>query len=152
MDGGFGAREGLRYSVILGSVLVTAGAALRCIARDAGTLSLVWLHLSYVLNAIAGPVAMSGVSKVSEEWFPPSQRALSTALAANANGLGAAIAFLLGPQFVGADSSFAGLMDYNWLCLGLTALNTVAIVAYWPSRPPHPPSLSAGASGGSSSR
>ena len=132
--------------MVLSSALVTAGAVLRCAARDASVWSLVLLHLSFVLNAIAGPVAMSAVGKVSELWFPPNERALSTALAANANGLGTAIAFLVGPLLVGAMGSFSGIVAHNWLCLAVTVANTAGIIVYWPSQPRFPPSRSAVAS------
>ena len=62
---------GIKQSLILSSVLVTAGAVLRCLASDNGTASVVMLHVSYALNDIAGPVAMAAVSKLSEDWFPP---------------------------------------------------------------------------------
>ena len=137
---------GMRGSVLSSVVLVVLGAVLRLLATSSSQLSVVLLHVSYFSNAAAGPVSMAAVSKLAENWFPLSERATATALAAEANVLGTAAAFVLGPLFcTSSDPAVAlrQLMAYNWLCLAVCLLNLVGVIAYFPSHPPLPPTKSA---------
>lgn len=137
---------GVRGPVIASMALVAVGAALRYAApSEASPTSLALLHLGYVLNDIAGPVAMSAVSKIAEAWFPVSQRGIATALAAEANNAGSAFAFLVGPALLAqaGDRPAEGMNTYHALCLALALATLACAVAYWPSHPPSPPSHSA---------
>ena len=138
--------SGMRGAIISSVVLVTAGAALRCIASNSSNTSLVLLHISYFSNAAAGPASMAAVSKIVETWFPLHERATATALAAEANVLGTAAAFIIGPAFVTSldpQTAMQQLMQYNWLCLAICLFNLVGVCVYFPSHPPLPPTRSA---------
>lgn len=73
---------GLRKCTLTGYALMLGGALCRGFALNAAKWSIALLHLGYIFNAIAGPVAMGCVSKLSEHWFPAKQRGLATAIAA----------------------------------------------------------------------
>ena len=139
---------GIKQQVLLASALVTAGAVLRCCATDAGVGSVVCLHASFILTALAGPAAMSAVAKLSEEWFPPNERTTATSVATLCNGVGTAFSSLVGPAMVaGGDAgSFAPLQRYNYVMLALIAANLLMMAAYFPAAPPTPPSASAAVS------
>ena len=133
---------GLRGSLVFSVGLVVAGCAIRVAVRDASVLSVVLLHLSYVLNGIAGVVSMGAVGKISEDWFPPHERGRATAWASEANPFGAAIVFLAGPAMV-STIDMAHVQSLNWLLLGLAAANLVCVAVYYPSHPTRAPSASA---------
>jgi FLVCR family MFS transporter len=139
---------GIKQQVLLASALVTAGAVLRCCATDAGVGSVVCLHASFILTALAGPAAMSAVAKLSEEWFPPNERTTATSVATLCNGVGTAFSSLVGPAMVaGGDAgSLAPLQRYNYVMLALIAANLLMMAAYFPAAPPTPPSASAAVS------
>ncbi len=98
----------MNWAILASFGLVVIGAALRCFARDASTASLVLIHASFSLNAIAGPVGMAAVSKLSETWFPPTMRTFTTSVLVAANSFGSDAAFLVGPWMV----SMIQLLDY----------------------------------------
>lgn len=133
---------GLRQQVLIAASMVTVGCILRCAARDASPGSIAMLHISFVLTALAGPAAMSAVSKLSEEWFPVRERTTATAVATVFNGMGSAVTSLIGPSMVQANT-MASLQGFNYLVLGLCALNLACVWAYYPHAPPTPPSASA---------
>lgn len=74
--------NGLRGCTLVGFALVVGGCICRLVATTQQPWSIALLHLSYVFNAVAGPVAMGCVSKVAENWFPAAERATATAIAA----------------------------------------------------------------------
>lgn len=133
--------NGVRHNLWIGTLLVLVASIARCLATDASSKSVALLHLSAILIALAGPISMSAVSSLSEMWFPPRQRALATSVAAISNGLGSTLCAVVGPQVAG--TTFASLQTYNYLMLGLVAFNTACIFAYFPARPPSPPSRTA---------
>jgi MFS family permease len=134
--------NGVKHNLWIGALLVLVASIARCLATDASSKSVAMLHLSAILIALAGPISMSAVSKLSEEWFPPGQRALATSVAATANGAGSTLSAIVGPQMVVANT-WSSLQVYNYLMLGLVAFNTACIFAYFPARPPTPPSRTA---------
>lgn len=138
-------KGGMRGAVLLCHVLTTLGAALRVLAGS-GTFTLqanmYVLHLSYILNAIAGPVAMGAVGRISELWFPVTSRGTATAIMAESNEFGAMFAYLVGPAMV-PDNTMEQLQSFNWLCLALCVAVLLMIAVYFPSAPPTPPSKSA---------
>jgi FLVCR family MFS transporter len=133
---------GIRQSVIWGIVTTAIGQVFRTIARDTSPISIGMLHLSYILNAIAGPVAMGAVGKISEDWFPPEFRATSTAIMSEANLLGGAAAQLIGPTMV-ASANMGQMMNFMYVCCAIAGVNLLAALIYFPSHPPTPPSRSA---------
>lgn len=136
-------KGGVRWATLASMGLVTAGAALRCAAVNDAPYSIAMLHVSYILNDIAGPVAMGAVSKIAQEWFAPHERGTATALAAEANALGNAFSFTLGPAFTGDGTSMAGMLRYSWVCLAACLATMAGMLLYFPARPPLPPSRSA---------
>lgn len=90
-------RTGLKWATITNIVLVTLGVVLRCFARDASTLSIALLHVGFILNAIAGPVAMGAVSRLAEDWFPVAERGTATAIAAQVSHLNSMVALASAP-------------------------------------------------------
>ena len=105
--------DGVKRSVLLSISLVLVGALLRLVARTSDTWSVVLIHISYILNDFSGPVAMAAVSRLAQSWFPLEERALATAIGAEANGLGGSISFFVGPMFMTADATIGGLMNYS---------------------------------------
>jgi hypothetical protein len=47
---------GLRTTVVVSNILITAGSLLRVFAKDAGMGSRLLLHASFILNDIGGPM------------------------------------------------------------------------------------------------
>lgn len=134
--------NGLRGCTLVGFALVVGGCICRLVATTQQPWSIALLHLSYVFNAVAGPVAMGCVSKVAENWFPAAERATATAIAAEVNILGGSFAFTVGPAMVPTPDVHANTR-YNILLLILAAVPALCALLYFPSRPPRPPSLSA---------
>ena len=85
---------------------------------------------------------MGCVSTLAEAWFGARERGLATAIASQANQLGSALAFAIGPAMV-PDAGAAGGSPpearanfvYNALFLALSAAATLACVLYYPSAP-----------------
>lgn len=133
---------GLRQSTVFSVALIVTGCVIRVIVRDTSALSIALLHVSYVLNGIAGVVSMGAVGKISEDWFPPSERGSATAWGSEANPFGAAIVFLVGPAMV-STIDMAHVQSLNYVCLALSVVNFLCILAYYPSHPHSAPSASA---------
>ena len=92
-------RKGLRFSLIICSVMLIVATGLRCITLE----SKVLLGLSYTCALIFGMAAIvpfAGPSLVSAVWFPLNQRTTATAIASIFNYFGFAFSFLLGPLIV----------------------------------------------------
>ena len=92
-------RKGLRFSLIICSVMLIVATGLRCITLD----SKILLGLSYtcaLIFGIAAIVPFAGPSLVSAVWFPLNQRTTATAIASIFNYFGFAFSFLLGPLIV----------------------------------------------------
>ena len=92
-------KKGLRFSLIVCSIMLIVATGLRCITSE----SMPLLYLSYSCALIFGMAAIvpfAGPSLVSAVWFPPDQRTTATALASTFNYLGFALSFLLGPLIV----------------------------------------------------
>mmetsp|Transcript_56824 Transcript_56824/g.123540 ORF Transcript_56824/g.123540 Transcript_56824/m.123540 type:complete len:237 (+) Transcript_56824:248-958(+) len=83
---------------------------------------------------------MSPVSKLSEDWFPDTQRTTATAVASVANGVGATAGFWLGPAVVTSPGDTPTLL---YLEAGLALFGLVLVACYFPNRPPTPPSFAA---------
>jgi hypothetical protein len=135
-------RLGCRAPVLACVALMLACSALRFFARDAGTASIVLVHLSMVLDAVVGPVAMAAPSKLAEEWFAPEERVTATAVAALSNQCGSVIVYALVPLLC-PDASEASMHRLNVALLALSALNALLAAVYFPNLPPDAPSASA---------
>lgn len=106
---------------------------------------------------------MAAAPLLSSTWFPMHQRTTATAISTVAGYVGFSLSFLVGPAFVDDvnDSNAVKISDnyrlniteekkfekqINTFLYFEAVLQTVlfvAILAYFPSKPPNPPSLSA---------
>lgn len=122
------------------------GCPISCVPKAHGQL-LVWMHAGQFLNGLAGPVGMMSGPVLSAAWFPPSSRTTSTAFIAIANGVGTAGANFIGPWLVKTHDSVeeqnAGMATYMLACTIVALVTLVAMVVYFPNRPPNAPSVTA---------
>ncbi|KAL6080762.1 hypothetical protein STEG23_013952 [Scotinomys teguina] len=150
-------KKGLRITVLLTSLLVVLGTGLRCIPVSDLTLKKRLIHGGQILNGLAGPTVMNAAPFLSTTWFSADERATATAIASMLSYLGGACAFLVGPLVVPApngtsplltaESSRAHIKDRIETVLyaefGVVCLIFSATLAYFPPRPPLPPSVAA---------
>ncbi|XP_016375753.1 disrupted in renal carcinoma protein 2 homolog [Sinocyclocheilus rhinocerous] len=93
---------------------------------------------------------------LSTTWFAPDQRATATAVASLISYLGSACAFLIGPLAIPAPNGTVGSTIYwnqnhigdriqfvLYAEVGMIAALFVAVLLYFPSMPPIPPSVAA---------
>jgi len=135
----------LRWSTISLALLVALSGWTRVAAIYTTDKSLVvtLLHIAQALNAAGGPVSMGAVSHLSQLWFPAGERSFATAVAAETNMMGVAVAFLLGPAMAPVGVGAGGLSALWWLlAVPPTAVLLLALV-YLPDSPEHAPSRSA---------
>ena len=135
--------KGMRVPVALAAGLVAAGAAVKCITVEKGESVLVLAHIGAFLNGLAGPVAMAAGPICSNTWFPVKQRTVATAIVATMNVLGVAGSFTVGPAFVPKGGKPEDLMRYELWSMGVAMVTLVFVLAHFPSRPLHSPSVSA---------
>ena len=140
-------RHGVRAMTLVGIALVLAANVMRCFANDSSALSIAIVHVSFILNAIAGPAAMAIPSKLAEDWFGPEERTTATAIAALGNQTGVLFLYLLMPTLC-PDTTAADQLKLNLLLAALSLLNALLAAVYFPSHPPHAPSASARVSKG----
>uniref|UniRef100_A0A3Q3NA59 Solute carrier family 49 member 4 n=1 Tax=Mastacembelus armatus TaxID=205130 RepID=A0A3Q3NA59_9TELE len=150
-------KKGLRVSLLLSAFLMLLGAALRSIPLTEQPLRRWLIHGGQFLNGLAGPTIMSAGPYLSTTWFAPDQRATATAVASLVSYLGSAASFVVGPLVVPAPNdtqagitmavSNSSIRDRIQLVMysELTAIAVlfVAVLVYFPSRPPMPPSVAA---------
>jgi hypothetical protein len=72
-------------------------------------------------------------------WFGVNERTLATTIACNANTLGIAAAYMLGPFMVDSVDELPG---YMIVCFAASLMTAVMASVYFPSAPPTPPSHS----------
>ncbi|KAG8432141.1 hypothetical protein GDO86_016683 [Hymenochirus boettgeri] len=149
--------RGLRVTVLLTAFLMVLGAGLRCVPVVDLSLRRKLIHGGQLLNGFAGPTVINAAPYLSTTWFSPDERATATAIASMLGYLGGACAFLLGPLIVPAPNSTSGfLLDHGlvgsikdriegvlYAEFGIISVVFAAIVAYFPARPPVPPSVAA---------
>ncbi|KAM6935036.1 solute carrier family 49 member 4 [Xenentodon cancila] len=153
-------KKGLRASLLLSTFFMLLGAALRSIPVTDQHLRRWLIHGGQFLNGLAGPTIMSAGPFLSTTWFAPDQRATATAVASLFSYLGGATSFVVGPLVVPApNDSQAGttmaaaavfsssIQDRIQLVmyaeLAAIAVLFTAVLLYFPSRPPMPPSVAA---------
>ncbi|MBN3306541.1 DIRC2 protein, partial [Amia calva] len=151
-------KKGLRVSLLLSAFLMVVGTAMRSIPLHDLTVKKWLIHGGQLLNGLAGPTIMSAPPLLSTTWFAPDQRATATAVASLVNYLGAAGSFLIGPLVVpapnetqplhvGADRTTDHIRERLQIVLyaefAMIVVLFVAVLVYFPSRPPLPPSVAA---------
>uniref|UniRef100_A0A8C0B411 Solute carrier family 49 member 4 n=1 Tax=Buteo japonicus TaxID=224669 RepID=A0A8C0B411_9AVES len=150
--------RGLRVTVLLTSSLMVLGAGLRCVPVSDLEIRKKLIHGGQLLNGLAGPTVMNAAPFLSTTWFSPDERATATAIASLLNYLGAAGAFLVGPLVVPSPNGTSHLLLLSqsnnehikdrieavlYAEFGMVSLIFSAALAYFPSRPPFPPSVAA---------
>uniref|UniRef100_A0A3Q3IHJ2 Solute carrier family 49 member 4 n=1 Tax=Monopterus albus TaxID=43700 RepID=A0A3Q3IHJ2_MONAL len=150
-------KKGLRASLLLSAFFMLLGAALRSIPVKEQLLRRWLIHGGQFLNGLAGPTIMSAGPYLSTTWFAPDQRATATAVATLFSYLGGAASFVVGPLVVPAPNdtqamttvafSNSSIRDRIQLVmyteLAAIAVLFVAVLVYFPSHPPVPPSVAA---------
>ena len=103
-------------------------------------------HLGSILTGISGPVAMSAPITISALWFPPNERTRATSIGQMFNALGVGVSYLLGNTIVSREEGEEDRdaeQDIMILLTVYSAVSTVifiAVLLYYPSKPPLPPS------------
>ncbi|XP_073701947.1 solute carrier family 49 member 4 [Garra rufa] len=149
-------KKGLRASLLLSAFFMVLGAVLRSVPLTDLYYRRWLIHGGQLLNGLAGPTIMSAGPLLSTTWFAPDQRATATAIASLIGYLGSACAFLIGPLAVPApNGTVGGTVYWNQNHIGdriqfvlyaeggMIAALFVAVMLYFPSRPPIPPSVAA---------
>ncbi|XP_003962199.1 solute carrier family 49 member 4 [Takifugu rubripes] len=148
-------KRGLRASLLLSAFLMLLGAAIKSIPIADDNIKRWLIHGGQLLNGLAGPTIMSAGPFLSTTWFSPDQRATATAVASLFSYLGGSGSFLVGPLLVPApnDTKLAAAVSNGairgkiqlvmYAELAAIAVLFAAILLYFPSRPPVPPSVAA---------
>ncbi|GAB5576497.1 solute carrier family 49 member 4 isoform X2 [Prionailurus iriomotensis] len=150
-------KRGLRVTVLLTSFLMVLGTGLRCIPVSDLMLKRRLIHGGQLLNGLAGPTVMNAAPFLSTTWFSADERATATAIASMLSYLGGACAFLVGPLVVPAPNGTSPLLASEtsrthikdlietvlYAEFGVVCLLFSATLAYFPPRPPLPPSVAA---------
>ena len=149
--------------MLIAAGMQVIGSVLRLIPTGDATTSTVLIHCGQIIAGFAGPVGLAAPPLLSSTWFPPYQRTTATAILSVACYVGTAVSFLIGPTFVDdVKDSNIPRMDDNYLLnstqrdkyqtqinsllyfeAGLQLFVFLVIAAYYPSKPPKPPSISA---------
>ncbi|XP_030614461.1 solute carrier family 49 member 4 isoform X1 [Archocentrus centrarchus] len=152
-------KKGLRASLLLSTVFMLLGAALRSIPLTGQPLRRWLIHGGQLLNGLAGPTIMSAGPFLSTTWFAPDQRATATAVASLFSYLGGAASFVVGPLVVPAPNDTQAITTISaavsdsfirdriqlvmYAELVAVAVLFAAVLLYFPARPPVPPSVAA---------
>ena len=145
-------RFGLRPAALTMSFCVALGTALRSSSSEETPFTASAFTCA-ILNGIAGIMSMAAPPYLSAQWFPPEQRATATSLPVVCLGLGGALSLVVGPRLVRLPGGANPNTDpeaarFNIMLLmdvetGVSAVLFLAVLLYFPSRPPLPPSVSA---------
>ena len=159
----------MRASALLLAIVDFIAAGLQAIPLSNLQIQTWLVHLGVIFNNIGAPVAMGLGPLISAVWFPPDQRAASTAIASLAPYVGTGLAFIIGPLLapdVGNHSSTIGksinyiklrnnmihkqltylkdqVMHLMYIEFAAAALIFLVIIVYFPTKPKLPPSVTA---------
>uniref|UniRef100_A0AAY4BW01 Solute carrier family 49 member 4 n=1 Tax=Denticeps clupeoides TaxID=299321 RepID=A0AAY4BW01_9TELE len=155
-------KKGLRSSLLLATFFMVLGSGLRSLPITSLQVRRWLIHGGQLLNGLAGPTIMSAPPLLSTTWFAPDQRATATAVASLVGYLGSACSFLFGPLLVPAPnettispSLFNQVVNWDtnhirdriqlvlYAEFAMIAVLFTAVLLYFPSRPPLPPSVAA---------
>ena len=135
-------RHGIRLVTGVGAVMLLLCNMMRLFATGSDKTSIMLLHLSYILNSIAGPIAMAVPCKLAEDFFEPAQRTTATAIGALANQTGSGFVYFLMP-WLSPGLLRGDIFRMDLFVTGGSALAAVMFGIYFPSHPLVPPSRSA---------
>ncbi|XP_060608265.1 solute carrier family 49 member A3-like isoform X2 [Ruditapes philippinarum] len=137
--------QGLRTSLLIATWLNSAGALLRNISSFDTVpkkFSYVILLCGQILAACAQPFVMFAPTKMASIWFPCHRRATANMIGSMMKPLGNMVAFIFIPFMVDDTSDIPAVL---WVTSALAFFITiVATFGIRDSRPPTPPSASAG--------
>jgi hypothetical protein len=145
--------KGLRRLMVVSTGLVLATCIVRLLpmwlgADSTSVWSVAGAHAGQIFGGLAGPFVMASPTKLSMTWFPEHERATATSIAVIANNLGSMLGFFA-PFLVNPSSkpheclhpqNVTRLLNVH-LVLGIVL--AIAVVVYFPSVPPTPPSVAA---------
>eukprot|EP00944_MAST-04C_sp_MAST-4C-sp1_P003600 g3600.t1 len=141
-------KNALRRIVLLSVFLETAAVALRALPTlvftpDQGNpppwYMIPCVHLGQICNAAVGPLVMATCTLLSASWFPAHERGTATSIAVVANNIGSFTGFF--GAFV-VNDSVHNLPKLLWIHFGIVMVALVLVLAYFPAKPPTPPSSS----------
>jgi len=131
-------RYGLKRCMFVASLLQATGAGIRCIPSAGGGGSQVSLFLGQTIISLGQCCYVNSPPQLSSMWFGDRERTFATTIAVNANTLGIAGAYLLGPLIASSPDDVLTLNSVSFaIVFGLFFL-----VIPMPGRPSHPPSKS----------
>ena len=130
-------RFGVRRVTIGNSFLILLAVAARLLATGPETYH--WIVVGQSLNAAAGPAIGNIFTLLSAQWFPPSERTMSSAVGLGSQGLGCGAGWLIGTWVMREPSDMPSLL---WLEAALGVFVFGCALAY-PGPPARAPSLSA---------
>jgi len=146
-------RWGLKAGVLVGAWLQVTGCFIRVLATplihaqvdgeppiDDQPHGDLWLLLiGQVIASLGQGFFVNPPPLLAAVWFGVNERTLATTIACNANTLGIAVAFLVGPALV---DSVDDLPEYMWACFVAALACAGCATFYFPRAPPTPPSHS----------
>lgn len=135
---------GFRFSVILGSILNAVGAIIRIVGvqffSNSSTKFIVVLT-GQVLSASTQPLVLSMPTKLAALWFGDHERTLANTIASMANPLGVLLANAGSVALVTNPDEIKLMVVVFAIPAVIGAL--MAMLGFWSSKPPTPPSSSA---------
>eukprot|EP01059_Diplonema_ambulator_P008624 TRINITY_DN18283_c0_g1_i1.p1 TRINITY_DN18283_c0_g1~~TRINITY_DN18283_c0_g1_i1.p1 ORF type:complete len:450 (+),score=85.93 TRINITY_DN18283_c0_g1_i1:35-1384(+) len=129
--------DGLRHATLMAGLLNTAGAAIRVPSTLVSNshLGFSLIVLSSLISAASQAYFLTVPTLLSAQWFPPSDRGASTAIAGLVNQAGMAVGYFVTRFFVSDNNFDTAMLRINLvtlLCIGST---TVAIYFFFKSGP-----------------
>ncbi len=109
-------RRGYRFTVNLGSLIMTAFACVRIFDASFWT-----LLAGQIGIAVAQPFIMNGITKLAADWFREDQRAIAAGLGAAGMFIGMAFGLALTPALVAALGLQTAMIVFAAITAGLTA-------------------------------
>ena len=96
-------RNGMRFGILLGSVLTTVGLSLICLLSE----SVLWAIIGHLLVALAWPFLWSTPALVTSHYYntSASERALATVFSTSAQIFGHCLGYLIPGKYISGESS-----------------------------------------------
>ncbi|MPC14812.1 Disrupted in renal carcinoma protein 2 [Portunus trituberculatus] len=140
-------RYGLRAGVVTSAAFMAIGTGLRCLTKQTPTFTIL-CHICAILVGGASALALTTPMVIANDWFPQNERTTATAIILGISQLGSLGSFLE-PTFIrlpGPGVTKEDIQDdvMNLVYAGaiMSAVLLLALLVYYPSKPPKPPSLS----------
>ena len=153
-------RKGIRVANLVCFGLMTLATASKIVTMETYPATIL-IGFGQVFNGIVSSVTSAIPPAVSEVWFPLTERATATAIAALSAGLGSSTSFIIGPLAVSMPVMYGTtillndtdiptihtqIRNLNLAMFGVCVAFLIICIAYLPAKPPTPPSFTAGCS------